>query len=49
MAGPAGAGALDGATGEQFPFLLAAVACLGTVALLLRRPPARLAPSPSEG
>ena len=49
MAGPAGAGALDEATGEVFPFLLAAAACLVGVAVLLRRPAARLAPSASEG
>jgi len=49
MAGPAGAGVLDGLTGEQFPFLLAAIACLGTVVLLLRRPGGQLAPFASEG
>src|SRR3954447_395600 len=49
MAGPAGGGVLDGATGEQFPFLLAALACLATVAVMLRRPRAQLAPSATEG
>jgi MFS family permease len=49
MAGPAGAGALDVATGEQFPFLLAAAACLTTVAFMLRRPRARLAGAATEG
>lgn len=49
MAGPAGAGALDGATGETFPFLLAATACLASVALLLRRTGSPLATSVAEG
>jgi MFS family permease len=49
MAGPAGAGALAGATGEAFPFLLAALACLATVAVLLRRPRPRLVTTASEG
>ncbi len=49
MAGPAGAGALAEATGEAFPFLLAALACLVTVAMLLRRPRPRLAATASEG
>jgi MFS family permease len=48
MAGPAGAGALDSATGEKFPFLLAAAACLVTVAVLLRRPGATLARPATE-
>jgi MFS family permease len=49
MAGPAGAGALAGATGEAFPFVLAALACLATVTLLLRRPRPRLVTTASEG
>jgi len=49
MFGPAGAGALDSATGENFPFLLAALACFATVTALLRRPRARLATSATEG
>jgi MFS family permease len=49
MAGPAGAGILAEATGEQLPFLLAAVACLGTVAALMRRPRERLTATVSEG
>ncbi len=49
MAGPAGAGALAGATGEAFPFLLAALACLATVTMLLRRPRPRLVTTASEG
>jgi MFS family permease len=49
MAGPAGAGVLDDATGEHFPFLLAALACLGTVMLLMRRPREPLAASVAEG
>jgi len=49
MFGPAGAGALAEATGETFPFVLAALACLATVAMLLRRPRARLAAQATEG
>ncbi len=48
MAGPAGAGALAGATGEELPFLVAAAACLATVAMLLRRPPPHLLTTASE-
>ena len=47
MAGPAGAGVLDEATGEQLPFLLAALACLGTVAAL-HAPAARAADRDGE-
>ncbi len=49
MAGPAGAGALAGATGEAFPFVLAALACIATVTMLLRRPRPRLVTTASEG
>jgi MFS family permease len=49
MAGPAGAGVLAEATGEQFPFFLAALACLATVAMLLRGPRTRLAAQATEG
>jgi MFS family permease len=49
IVGPAGAGALAGATGEAIPYLLAALACLATVAMMLRRPRARLVTTASEG
>ena len=49
MAGPAGAGVLAQATGEEFPFFLAAFACLATVAMLLRGPRTRLATPATEG
>ena len=49
MAGPAGAGVLAGATGEAFPFLLSALACLATAGMLLRRPRPRLVTTASEG
>lgn len=49
MFGPAGAGALAQATGEQFPYVLAALACLTSVAVLLRGPRARLATPAAEG
>ena len=35
--GPALAGAIAGATGDWIPFLIAAAACVGTLALLPRR------------
>jgi MFS family permease len=48
IVGPAGAGALAGATGEAFPFVLAALACIATVAMMLRRPRPRLVTTASE-
>jgi MFS family permease len=49
IVGPAGAGALAEATGEAFPFVLAALACIATVAMMLRRPRPRLVTTASEG
>src|SRR5581483_1400207 len=49
IVGPAGAGALASATGEAIPYLLAAVACLATVAMMLRGPRPRLVTTAGEG
>ena len=49
IVGPAGAGALATATGEAVPYLLAAIACLATVAMMLRRPRPQLVTTASEG
>jgi MFS family permease len=48
MAGPAGAGALAGVTGEELPFLLAALTCGGALAIVLRRPRVGRASAPVE-
>jgi MFS family permease len=48
MAGPAGAGALAGATGEEIPFLLAALTCAGALAIVLLRPRVSPAGAPAE-
>lgn len=49
IVGPAGAGALAVATGEAIPFVLGAVACIATVAMMLRHPRPRLVTTASEG
>jgi MFS family permease len=48
IAGPAGAGVLAAASGDEFPFVLAALTCAGTLAAMVIRSRGRLAGTVAE-